>query len=65
MNANRALSAHCSRLAVQSLETFVGQVDTLIRTGRLSSSKGQPLIDDANRIIDDLLANPASKKCKA
>ena len=64
LNANRALSAHCSRLAVLSLEAFVSQVDTLIRTGRLSPSKGQPLIDDANRIIDDLFANPTPKKCK-
>ena len=53
--ANRQLRARCSRLAVQSLEIFVNQVDTLIRTGRLSPTKGQPLIDEANRIIDDLL----------
>jgi probable HAF family extracellular repeat protein len=54
-NAKRHLSAHCTRLAVQSLETFVNLVDTLIRTGRLSPSKGQPLIDAANRIIDNLV----------
>jgi probable HAF family extracellular repeat protein len=56
--AARQLSGRCSRLAVQSLEVFVHQVDTLIRTGRLAPTKGQPLIDEANRIIDDLLANP-------
>ena len=37
-----------------ALEVFVRQVDTLIRTGRLSPTKGQPLIAEANRIIDAL-----------
>ena len=55
-----------------ALEAFVHQVDTLIRTGRLSPTKGQPLIAEANRIIDGLLAGshapskppvPAKKKC--
>ena len=70
--ADRHARGRCSRLAVGALETFVRQVDTLIRTGRLSPSKGQPLIAEANRIIDGLLAGshtppkppvPAKKKC--
>jgi probable HAF family extracellular repeat protein len=43
-----------SGLAVHALEVFVRHVDLLIRRGRLSSTKGQPLIDEANRIIDML-----------
>jgi len=54
--ADRHARGRCSRLAVIALETFVRQVDTLIRTGRLAPSKGQPLIAEANRIIDGLLA---------
>jgi probable HAF family extracellular repeat protein len=44
-----------SRLAVLSLEVFVKHVDLLIRTGRLSPGKGQPLIDQAEAIIDGIL----------
>ncbi len=69
--ADRHARGRCSRLAVQALEVFVKQVDTLIRTGRLSPTKGQPLIIEANRIIDGLLAGhtpskppvPSKKKC--
>ena len=42
-------------LAVLSLEIFVKHVDLLIRAGRLAPSKGQPLIDQADRIIDAIL----------
>jgi probable HAF family extracellular repeat protein len=49
------LQTRHSRLAVISLEVFVHHVDVLIRTGRLSPTKGQPLIDQANLIIDAIL----------
>jgi probable HAF family extracellular repeat protein len=49
------LRARKSRLAVLSLEIFVKHVDLLIRAGRLAPSKGQPLIDQADRIIDAIL----------
>lgn len=61
--AERHLDGRCSRLAVQSLESFVRQVDQLIRTRHLQATKGEPLIDEANRIIDELLSSqPAPKK---
>jgi probable HAF family extracellular repeat protein len=44
-----------SRLAALSLEVFVKHVDLLIRTGRLSPGKGQPLIDQASAIVDAIL----------
>jgi probable HAF family extracellular repeat protein len=56
LTADRHARGRCSRLAVIALERFVRQVDTLIRTGRLSPTKGQPLIAEANRIIDGMLA---------
>jgi probable HAF family extracellular repeat protein len=62
--ANKHLLGRCSRLAVQSLEVFVNQVDVLIRTHRLSAAKGELLIDEANRIIDDLLSGGHSCKPK-
>ena len=49
--------AGCPGLAAVSLELFGRSVDLLIRTRRLSAANGQPLIDDADRIIDDLLAH--------
>jgi len=49
--ADRHLRGRCSRLSVLALEIFVRHVDRLIRTGRLSPTKGQPLVDEANRII--------------
>ena len=70
--ADRHAHGRCSRLAVIALEIFVRHVDMLIRTGRLSPAKGQPLIAEANRIIDGLLAGthappkppiPCRKKC--
>lgn len=64
VTADRHLGGRCERLAVQSLEAFVRQVDMLIRTGRLSASRGEPLIDEANRIIEELLAdNQPTRKC--
>jgi probable HAF family extracellular repeat protein len=53
--ADRHMRARRSRLAVFALEVFIHHVDVLIRTGRLSATKGQPLIQEANRIIDALL----------
>jgi hypothetical protein len=52
--AAKFLKHGCTRGSVQLLEVFVHQVDTLIRTRRLSPTKGQPLIDEANRIIASL-----------
>lgn len=40
--------------SVQLLEVFIHKVDTLIRARRLSSTKGQPLVDEANRIVTTL-----------
>jgi probable HAF family extracellular repeat protein len=54
--AERHLDGRCSRLSVHALELFVRFVDRLIRTGHLSPTNGQPLIDEANRIVDDLLS---------
>ena len=62
LTADRHARGRCSRLAVIALETFVRQVDRLIRTGRLSPTKGQPLIAEANRIIDGLLASAQPRK---
>ncbi len=53
--ADRHARGRRTRLAVIAMEIFVRHVDFLIRTGRLSPTKGQPLIAEANRIIDDLL----------
>jgi probable HAF family extracellular repeat protein len=50
--AERHLRGRCSRLSVLALEIFVRHVDMLMRTGRLSRTNGQPLVDEANRIID-------------
>lgn len=66
--AERHAHGRCSRLAVIALEVFVRQVDMLIRTDRLSPTMGQPLIAEANRIIDGLLADcdtpkPRVEKC--
>jgi len=55
--AERHLDGRCSRLAVLSLESFVRQVDQLIRARQLQAAKGEPLIDEANRIIDELLSS--------
>ena len=49
--------AGCPGLAAVSLELFGRSVDLLIRTRRLSAANGQPLIDEADRIVDDLLAH--------
>lgn len=54
--AERRLHSRCGRLSVLALEIFVRHVDVLIRTGRLSPGKGQPLIDQARLIIDSILA---------
>ena len=43
--------------AVGSLESFVSHVDTYIRTGKIDETAGQALIDDANRVIGDLLTS--------
>jgi hypothetical protein len=62
--ANRFDDRDCTRHSVLALEIFVRHVDVLIRTGRLSPTKGQPLIDEANRIIDALLAGtPPKQRC--
>jgi probable HAF family extracellular repeat protein len=53
--AGRHARAGRNGLAAASLELFGWQVDLLIRTRRLSAAKGQPLIDEADRIVDDLL----------
>jgi uncharacterized membrane protein len=55
--ARRELRAGCERLAVMSLEIFADQVDRLIRARRLAPDVGQPLVDEAGRIVDDLLAH--------
>ena len=60
--ANRHLAGRCSRLSVQLLEVFVNQVDVLIRTRRLSAARGEPLIDEANRIIGALLFDASAAK---
>jgi probable HAF family extracellular repeat protein len=63
--AESHLRGRCSRLSVLALEIFVRHVDLLIRTGRLSPTKGQPLVDGANLIIDSLTgAAPAVKLVK-
>lgn len=49
--AERFSNHGCERGAVRALEIFVRHVDMLIRTGRLSPTKGQPLIDEAGRIV--------------
>ncbi|HKZ31467.1 MAG TPA: hypothetical protein VJ648_03825 [Vicinamibacteria bacterium] len=54
--AERHLRGRCSRLSVLALELFVRHVDLLIRKGRLAAIHGEPLIAEANRIIDGLLA---------
>jgi probable HAF family extracellular repeat protein len=53
--ADRHVRAGRKRLAAQALEMFVRHVDLLMRIGKLSPTKGQPLIDEANRIIEALL----------
>jgi probable HAF family extracellular repeat protein len=58
--ADRFDDFDCTRRSVQALEMFVRHVDMLIRTGRLSPGKGQPLIVEANRIIDAALATRSS-----
>ncbi len=55
--AERFSRHDCERGSVRALEIFVRHVDMLIRTGRLSPAKGQPLIDEANRIIDVLTSH--------
>jgi uncharacterized membrane protein len=57
--AERHVRAGRCRLAAAALELFGRHVDLLIRTHRLSAALGQPLIDEADRIIDDLLAPSA------
>jgi len=65
VTANRHLARGCSRFAVQSLETFVKGVDQLIRTRKLAAAKGEPLINEANRIIDELLSSNQPAKTAA
>jgi len=55
--AEKHVRAGCPALAAASLELFSRSVDLLIRTRRLSAANGQPLIDEADRIADDLLAH--------
>jgi hypothetical protein len=50
--SERLLRMDRSGFTVRALEVFVRHVDVMIRTGRLSPTKGQPLINEANRIID-------------
>ncbi len=50
--ADRHLRGRSDRLSALALEIFERHVDMLIRTGRLSPTKGQPLIDQAHRIMD-------------
>ena len=57
--AERHVRAGRCHLAAAALELFGRHVDLLIRTHRLSAALGQPLIDEADRIIDDLLAPSA------
>jgi probable HAF family extracellular repeat protein len=53
--ADRHVRAGRTRFAARALEIFVRHVDLLMRIGKLSPTKGQPLIDEAHRIIDALL----------
>jgi probable HAF family extracellular repeat protein len=55
--AEKQVRAGCPGLAAASLELFSRSVDLLIRTRRLSAANGQPLIDEADRIADDLLGH--------
>ena len=57
--AEKHVRAGRCALAAASLELFGRSVDLLIRTRRLSAANGQPLIDEADRIIDDLLSPSA------
>ena len=40
--------------AVSDLKSFINQVTTFVKTGRLTTAQGQPLIDAANTIISQL-----------
>jgi probable HAF family extracellular repeat protein len=40
--------------AVNKIEAFINEVEALIRSGRLTSEQGQPLIDTARLIIESL-----------
>jgi probable HAF family extracellular repeat protein len=53
--AERYVRAGRDCLAAAVLEVFTRHVDLLIRTRALAPVHGQPLIDDADRIIDELL----------
>jgi probable HAF family extracellular repeat protein len=52
--ADRLLRMDNDWSAVQALEVFVRHVDVLVRTNRLSPTNGQPLIDEGDRIVDQL-----------
>ena len=49
--ADRQLRTTGAGGAAHSLELFVQHLDIVMRTGRLSPTEGQPVIDEANRII--------------
>ena len=54
-NALRMLERGNERPAVRILRAFVNNVEALIRSGRLALEDGQPLIDEANAVIDQIL----------
>ncbi len=55
-SALAAIDTGRNRPAANKLNAFVNQVDALVRSGRLSSSQGQTLVDLAQGVIDLLRA---------
>jgi hypothetical protein len=49
--ADRQLRGRGDGAAAHALEVFVRHLDVLMRTGRLSPTEGQPLVDEANSIV--------------
>jgi probable HAF family extracellular repeat protein len=58
--ADRLDDRDWDRAAARILELFVRAVEQLIRTRQLVAAKGQPLIDQANVLIDALLDHASS-----
>lgn len=55
--ARRALDMGLERTATRLLSAFVNHVEVYIRAGLLAPEDGQPLIDEATAIIDQIVAD--------
>jgi hypothetical protein len=53
--AQQKLDRGQDRVAVNKLREYIGKVEQFIADGVLTNAEGEPLIDDAQRLIEAIL----------